>query len=112
MEDVIEVIAYEYIEAAVPETLNLVKYERDVSEHLSDIHSFGFIFADLKYDNIIFGTELGKYQLIDYGNVFHPTDPRFPPLEALREGWDFSQEEDWERLGYTIEGLRSGKFRY
>jgi len=127
MFDVFRVICYEYLEGeqltlesalkmevGVPEevarALLAARVMHDVSEHLADIHSMGFVFGDLHFGNIILSSGLGLYILIDYGRVFSVSNPAFPPMEYMLqeiEGGLPTQEEDVLQLARVVSKLSS-----
>lgn len=110
LHSVYKVICYEYFDGVVG-TNNYNKFDdlkalMNLKEHLNDIHSFGFIFADVRPDNIIFSTKLDRYILIDYGRTFHSTYKLFPPMDYMLEEKEFEplmiQDDDTECLQAAI----------
>lgn len=110
--DIYQVIGYEYFEGLVNDELatsfDITKARKDLLGHLSDIHNQGFIVADINCSNIIYNTVSRRYQLIDYGMTFHVTDPRFKPLDFIRE-LSPTQKDDRRSLEislHVIEGVK------
>ena len=80
-------ICYEYIEGCVLSDSSICgekeQIRAGVGEHLQDMHSHGFVFADIRDGNILRRVSTGEYQLIDYGRVFSVSDAEFPPMEYM-----------------------------
>jgi len=121
---IFRVICYQYIDGETVKNFPICgekdteclceKMKSDVLEHLEDIHSFGFVFVDVREDNILHRADDGRYQLIDFGRVFHIIDEQFPPMEYMINDirCDVSlptQEEDFERVETIVAKCNNSK---
>lgn len=89
MKNVFKIIVYEYIEGAsfqhrwlISSLHDINKIISDISKYIEHIHGLGFIYADIRLQNIVM-TPSGNYQLIDFGRIFSEKDPRFPPMDYM-----------------------------
>lgn len=84
------------------------KLINDIKEQLDKIHNLGFVYGDLRKENILINTE-GKAVLIDFGRTYR--DPNiiseisaedYPPMEYMIENEEIDTIEDenksFERL--------------
>ena len=100
--DVYKVIVYEYLEGF---TLCETNYDKnqvfsDIQIQLYELHRLGFVYADLKKDNIIKRPH-GQYNLIDFGRTFSLNDQKFPPMEYMIDDNEIpNQDDDFKRLNF------------
>lgn len=81
--DVYKVLVYEYIEGEIfiKYSWNKDKFLSDIKEQLLELHGLGFVYGDMKLQNVI-KTKEGKYRLIDYGRTFSLNDAKISSNEV------------------------------
>ena len=61
------------------------------------------IHGDVRFHNIIYGTKLQRYQLINYRRTFHESDLTFPPMSYMIQYDEVpTKEDDLERLNGVV----------
>jgi serine/threonine protein kinase len=87
---------------------DIFKYIKDISETLNYIHNLGYIYCDLKIENIIITNNGAK--IVDFGQVRKKnsnipkqiTTPSYLPIECISSKKNFVEKSDYWCLGIII----------
>ena len=88
--------------------IEIFKYIKDISETLNYIHNLGFIYCDLKLENIII-TKYGA-KIVDFGQVRKKncnsitqiTTPSYLPIECIYSKKNYVEKSDYWCLGIIL----------
>ena len=98
IKNVYRIICYEYIEPETP-VFDFQQCSKDITLQLTDLHSHGFVYGDVRVGNIIFSKPFGKYQLIDFGRSFSISDKNYPPMTYMIDENEIpTQADDFKQL--------------